>query len=102
LVKPRLKRVYGVSVPDYKESLRKCLDEGLMFKLFRYNFIKNAFAILKIIERQNKKNIIKNEKILITGGAGFIGSHVYDFCKISAIQIFNLDALTYAGNLKYY
>lgn len=40
--------------------------------------------------------------ILITGGAGFIGSHVVRrFVKnYPQYQIFNLDALTYAGNLE--
>ena len=38
--------------------------------------------------------------ILITGGAGFIGSHfVLDWLKGSDETIVNLDALTYAGNL---
>lgn len=42
------------------------------------------------------------KKILVTGGAGFIGSHVVRLLvnKYADYQVVNLDKLTYAGNLE--
>ncbi len=45
---------------------------------------------------------MEDQRILITGGAGFIGSHVVEHMVKSYpnYKIVNLDALTYAGNLE--
>ena len=44
----------------------------------------------------------ESKTIIITGGAGFIGSHVVRLfvTRYSQYKIINLDALTYAGNLE--
>ena len=45
---------------------------------------------------------MKNQYILVTGGAGFIGSNFikYFLSKYINYYIVNLDLLTYAGNLE--
>ncbi len=50
----------------------------------------------------NQQQISMNKNILITGGAGFIGSHAVRLfvSKYPGYRIFNLDKLTYAGNLE--
>lgn len=41
------------------------------------------------------------KKMLVTGGAGFIGSHFVRYCleKYSTLEIINVDKLTYAGSM---
>ena len=44
----------------------------------------------------------RSKNLLVTGGAGFIGSNFIDHVikKYKSIKIYNLDSLTYAGDLK--
>lgn len=39
-------------------------------------------------------------KVLVTGGAGFIGSAVVRLAVAQGHEVINLDALTYAANLE--
>ena len=51
--------------------------------------------------RRGTKNILKNKKLLVTGGAGFIGSAVIRYIIANTNHdIVNVDKLTYAGNLE--
>lgn len=63
---------------------------------------KKEVPSLSELIQQQKQNIKTVRNILITGGAGFIGSHVVRlFCeKYPDYQVYNLDKLTYAGNLE--
>ena len=44
----------------------------------------------------------RSKNLLITGGAGFIGSNFIDYVlkKYESLKVYNLDLLTYAGNLQ--
>ena len=67
LDKTKIKEIYKINIPHYKDSLRKCLI--------------------------NFKWIMSHKRILITGGAGFIGSHLvrYFVNNYPSYQIYNLD-----------
>ena len=59
-------------------------------------------SVLEILKLKTiSKKTISMKTILITGGAGFIGSHVVRrfVKKYPDYKIVNLDNLTYAGNL---
>jgi dTDP-glucose 4,6-dehydratase len=58
--------------------------------------------LAEIFKEAKIKNKQMNKTVLITGGAGFIGSHVVRrfVSQYPDYQIVNLDKLTYAGNLE--
>ena len=49
---------------------------------------------------EQNQSISRSQPILVTGGAGFIGSNfVLDWLRYEGSPVVNLDALTYAGNM---
>jgi dTDP-glucose 4,6-dehydratase len=46
------------------------------------------------------RGVLMQRKVLVTGGAGFIGSAVCRHLVAEGASVLNLDALTYAGNLQ--
>ena len=104
IVEPNIESHSVYKLTDYKEAIDKA--DIIVFLVAHREFIriesfwrKNNIRLLwskKIDVMLEKKNI------LITGGAGFIGSHVVRTFvnKYPDYNIFNLDSLTYAGNLE--
>lgn len=75
-------------------------------KLFgKYNLLLRCVVFLGLVELRTTGAItqIRSEEktILITGGAGFIGSNFLEYCfhKYPSYKFLVLDALTYAGSL---
>lgn len=77
---------------------KKC---GVVWVPTRLDKEKLIYTILHTM-RINETGLIKRLSLLITGGAGFIGSNFikYMLTKYSNIEITNVDKLTYAGNLE--
>jgi dTDP-glucose 4,6-dehydratase len=42
-----------------------------------------------------------SNRVLVTGGAGFIGSHFIDILLNAGVEVLNIDCLTYAANLQF-
>ena len=70
-----------------------------------WNVLRDApSALLRTRSRESLKlargQKFMQRKVLVTGGAGFIGSAVCRRLVADGASVLNLDALTYAGNLK--
>ena len=64
--------------------------------------MKNNFADnYNFFQETDNKKSCKSKIILVTGGAGFIGSNFVRFIldKYPEYRVINFDKLTYAGNL---
>ncbi len=92
-----------------ESSSSSIFDEKFLLIKKLYDAGKISFeevAALTEISRTELKKILapskRSKKILVTGGAGFIGSNFVHYLleRYPDYQIVNLDKLTYAGNLE--
>ena len=61
------------------------------------DWLRGSCRILRLILMVRRKHTL--DKILVTGGAGFIGSNfILNWMASSGTRVINLDLLTYAGN----
>jgi dTDP-glucose 4,6-dehydratase len=56
----------------------------------------------RTFEKESQRILPKRsfKRVLVTGGAGFIGSHLVKFLVINGYEVTVLDCLTYAGDMK--
>jgi len=96
---------------ELKKSLSSVLAEkiGLLAKLYGEKKITlDEIALILGIDKKEieliftQKGLIKKKKILVCGGAGFIGSNfIYHLLeKYPSYEIINYDVLTYAANIE--
>ncbi len=93
-----------VSVPDLDKEQYRIIIAGKLFQAGNID-IKDASEIAGIKEKELedifiRKGIIKQNKILVCGGAGFIGSNFVQYIldKYPYDLVVVYDKLTYAGN----
>ena len=58
--------------------------------------LRDCYALM---DRQALKSVVSLMRVIVTGGAGFIGSAVVRRLISENAQVLNIDKLTYAGNL---
>ena len=58
--------------------------------------LRDCYALM---DRQALKSVVSLMRVIVTGGAGFIGSTVVRRLISENAQVLNIDKLTYAGNL---
>ena len=89
-------RVYGLRLPDWRRSVAVCCARLLPDRAADVG----PRAWRNEHQCRTHSGVLMQRKVLVTGGAGFIGSAVCRRLVGEGASVLNLDALTYAGNLQ--